>query len=91
MSDIPRIGVAAIEPEQEVIDALEDMLAQARSGELRGFVHVSVLNGKEISYGFYGAEIKGGYMRTCGYLTWLAHQAMLQWDERLEESPRASE
>lgn len=84
----PRITAIGTEPEPDVIAALEEMLAMARTGELRGFAHVALLTNKGVKWGFFGREIKGGYMRTCGLLQWLAHQAMLKWDDESVEQQK---
>ncbi len=47
--------IRAAEPDQELVDLLEEMLAQAKRGELRGLVGVAVRTGRQVD----SIEFKG--------------------------------
>lgn len=81
MSDsVSPFSVASTTPDQTVVDELEELLALARSGELRGIAFVGYLTARNIRYGFFGTEMTGQYLRTHGLLMWLAGHAMRKWD-----------
>lgn len=91
MSDnIPQIGATEIEADKKVIAELEELLAQARSGELIGISHISFVRGHEVIYGVVGDYAKGQRQRIYFLLHWLAQQQMLSWDEqtRKTDTPR---
>lgn len=79
--DIPRIGIVPISPDPAVVEALETLLAQAKSGELRGIAYIGYCTDSNIMYGYTGKEMAGNYLRTYGLLHWLADKAMERWKD----------
>lgn len=67
-------------PDAEVVSELENLLALAKTGELRGYAGIAYLTDRNIRYGFHGKEMTQQYLRTHGLLTWLAGVAMKKWD-----------
>jgi hypothetical protein len=83
---LPRIGLAAPQPDPDLIATLERMLEQARSGELGGLAYIGYLTDRNVAFGFTGPEMAGQYLRTHGLLTWLAQRAMERWESGFETS-----
>lgn len=83
--DVPRIGVAALEPVPELIEEARKILQRAESGELRGLAYISICADSVTGYGVIGPEVRGSYMRTAGLLLWLANRCTSRWEENSPE------
>lgn len=83
MSDVvARIAPVELPVDEELVETLDRLLSQARSGELGGISYIGYLADGKVAYGFVGKEMAGQHMRTYGLLHWLANYAMKKWEER---------
>jgi len=80
--DIIRIGAVAPPPDEDLIVTLQDLLTQAKSGDLGGIAYVGYATDHNVVYGFVGREMRGQLHRTYSLLHWLANKAMQMWEMR---------
>lgn len=85
MSEVPYIRPALLTPDQNVIDELEVLLAAAKAGKLRGFLHFSLLIDNNVQWGFIGDEMKSSYLRIHGMLGWMQKRALERWEDRSQQ------
>lgn len=83
--DVAHLTLASESPDAEAIATLEDLLARARAGTIRGIAYVTIEAQNTVGYGISGIEMKTGYLRTAGLCTWLSARALKRWEEKNEE------
>lgn len=78
---IPKIGLAALTPNAALIETLESLLIEARSGNLRGLTYVGIATNNDTHWGNIGEAVEQK-LRTVGLLQWLATRLIQQWDSK---------